>query len=255
MGRIVFLVLAGWASTALAQTVTMPQTVEAVRGRMFSIQVAYDGDDFRYVTASAELDVFREYTLDPKEVQLRGVAYADGMFRIIAVSTKVGEDGKAKLGPFQTCLVKVGSGVPVPPVVVVPPDPTVPPVVVPPQPLAGMRVLMAYESDTPVPKTVYDSMWDPELEAYLRAKCLKGPDGVTPEFRRFDEDDPLTHMSPAWKALRAALPAALPRYPEPNPNGYQVPHLAIGDPSGAVVHSGPIEPSKLLETLKKYGGQ
>lgn len=253
MRRLLLLALALLPGSLAAQTVTMPQTVEVARGRLFAVAITFDGDDFRYVVPP-ELDAFREYTTDPKEVKLRGVAYSDGMYRIVAVATKVGEDGKAKLSDFQSCLVKVGSGTPpvtVPPVT--PPDPPDPPIDPPPAPLTGMRVLMIYESDTPIPKTVYDAMFDPRVEEYLTAKCIKGPDGKTPERRRFDEDSSLANMSPAWQALRAKLPATLPRYPEPNPSGYQVPHIAIGDPSGNVVFSGPV-PVDLLELLKKYGG-
>lgn len=231
-----------------AQTVTLPQTVEVVRGRMFSVAITYDGDDFRYVVPP-ELDAFREYTTDPKEVKLRGVAYSDGMFRIIAVATKT-VDGKAKLSDFQSCLVKVGGGIPQPPPpIIVPPDPPLDP---PPTTPTELRVLMIYESDLPLPKTVYDAMFDPTTRAYLDRKCIKV--GVTPEHRRFDEDDPLTNMPAPWKALRAALPAALPPYPEPNPRGYQVPHVAIGASSGAVLYTGPVT-SDLLTTLKKYGGE
>lgn len=249
MRRLLLLALALLPGSLAAQTVTMPQSVEVAIGRLAAVPMTYDGDEFKYVVPP-ELDAFREFTTDPNEVRLRVIAYKPGTFRIVAISTKV-VDGKAKLSDFNATLVHVGGTLPVP----VPPDqPPNPPVDPPPAPLTGMRVLMLYESDTPLPRATYDAMFDPLVDEYLTLKCLKGPDGKTPERRRFDEDSSLVNMSPAWQALRRALPAALPLGAD---GKTQVPHLAVGDSSGVVVFSGPVpaNAAATLELLKKYGGQ
>lgn len=139
-----------------------------------------------------------------------------------------------------------------PPVVVTPPGPgpinPQPPV----SPIAGMRVLTIWESDTPLPKDYNDSLKSVETAQYLFGKCLKGSDGKTPENRIFDEDSSLSQMSKPWQDLRAALPQTLPQAAD---GQYQVPHVAIGDSAGNVVYKGPYPRTGTLDFFKKYGGQ
>jgi hypothetical protein len=142
-------------------------------------------------------------------------------------------------------------GNPPPPVVVVPPvNPTDPPVV--PTPLAGMRVLVITESDTPLPKGVIDAMNSVSVMSYLRAKCLKGSTGY-PEARiGLDDDLSLTNLSKPWQDLRASLPAQVPL----NANGQPIPQLAIGDSSGSVVFKGPYPATEAdaMALFTKFGG-
>ena len=244
MRYLTSLALLSAAAVCCGQEVKMPQTVQVAVGRLAAIPMTYDGSDFKYAV-SPELDAFREYTTDPKEVRLRVLAYKPGMYTVTAVTCK--DD---KLSELTVCLVVVGSVVPEP---TEPVPPVNPPQPAPPAPLAGMRVLMLYESDAPLPKDVQDAMFSPAVDEYLRLKCLMGPDGKTPERRRFDDDPPVTGMSKAWQDLRAKLPANLPL----GPDGTPVPHVAVGDSSGAVRFAGPFTfktEAEALAFFKQYGG-
>lgn len=142
---------------AQAQTVTMPQSVLAVRGRTAQVEIVYDGDDLKWSTPP-ELDVFREWSEDVKVVSLRVLVppeTRDGNYQIQAVTTKV-VDGKARLSKFQTCLVNVGGS---PPVVVTPPTtptiptvPTTPPVVTPDN--KATAVTLVHEKNYALPAPV-----------------------------------------------------------------------------------------------------
>lgn len=149
MRKIIALLLLLFPLAALAQEVKMPQSVKLTRGRMVSIELTHDGDDFKWSVPS-ELDVFRGWSDDPKTVVLLVMApleTRDGTYQIFAVCTKVVE-GKAKLSPFQSCLVQVGLGPgpgPLPP-----PDPTPPPPPPPdPTPAGRRQVTVIYESQPP----------------------------------------------------------------------------------------------------------
>jgi hypothetical protein len=167
-------------------------------------------------------------------------ALAPGRYRLLAISAKGDQPSD-----FAQCVIIIGDAPPV----TVPPDPPPGPA---PVPIAGMRVLILYESDTPLPPKTYDAIFSTELENYLRSKCLVGPDLKTPERRRFDEDVSLGAMSKAWQDLRSKLPSQLPI----GSDGFPIPHVAIGDSSGAVVYSGPFpaDEAAALALFKKYGG-
>lgn len=117
------------ANYAAAQTVKMPTEVKALSGRMAAVKIEYDGDDVKWFV-SPELDVFREYSADPKDVRLRVLGYTRGQFQVIAIAAKAG-----KLSDFAVCTVTIGEPLPpVPPPT--PPGPPVPPTPVPPAPPA-----------------------------------------------------------------------------------------------------------------------
>lgn len=108
------------ANYASAQSVKLPTEVKAQVGRMAAVRIEYDGDDVRWFV-SPELDVFREYSADPKDVRLRVLGYTRGQFQVIAISAKGG-----KLSDFAVCAVTIGDPLPpVPPPA--PPGPPVPP--------------------------------------------------------------------------------------------------------------------------------
>ena len=137
---------------------------------------------------------------------------------------------------------------PLPPVVP-PVVPNPPPSPSPPLPLAGMRVLVIYETDAPLPKSYLDAMNSRELRAYLDQKCLKGPGGH-PEWRMLDDDPSFAGAREPWQKLRAALPSDLSIGPE----GFSIPTVAIGDSAGVVVHSGPWPEADALALFRIYGG-
>jgi len=178
---------------------------------------------------------------DPRTFLLDTRGMAEGRYKFVAIASLKDEHTRVD---FE---VLVGNNPP--PVVQPGPVNPQPPV----SPMAGMRVLTIWESDTPLPKEYNDSLNSKEVLDYLAQKCLKGPDGKTPERRTFDEDVSLSQLPKPWQDLRAALPAQLPMSED---GKYQVPHTAIGDPSGVVVVKGvyPPKSADALSFFKKYGG-
>ena len=116
--------------TANAQTVKMPESIKLDKGRLGAVRIEYDGDDVRWFV-SPELDIFREYSTDPKDVRLRVQGFADGKFQVMAVTCKNG-----KLSDLYVCWVFLGAQPsPTPTPLPTPPGPVPVPVPVPPGPV------------------------------------------------------------------------------------------------------------------------
>lgn len=240
-------------SPLVAQEIKLPAEIKGMPGEFVVIKAETTDPTVRWFGIDSGLNLFPAHLLKDSKTAVV-TALVSGRYRILAVSAKGDIPSE-----FAECLVVIGNPPPTPPPGPGPgptPDPQPDPT---PIPIGGIRVLMIYESDTPLPKNIYDAMFSPAVDEYLRVKCLMGPDGKTPEKRRFDDDPSLAGMSKAWQDLRAKLPAnlPLPRPQEPvGPNNYPIPHVAIGYSSGVVVFSGPVPASEVefLALLQKYGG-
>lgn len=235
--------LAAWlllCSSVLAQTVTMPQSVPVSVGRLAAVPMTYDGESFDFIVPP-ELDAFREYTTDPKEVRLRVIGYQPGMFRIVAVSAKT-VDGKAKLSPFASCVVIVG-GTPVPPVppgptppVPVPPDPPVPPPSVGPR---GLTIIRETADSNPREAILYTSLRSGALADYLKSK--------NHSLQILDDDSVGSDGKPS-PAVEAWKPIV---------SGMTLPVLVIYDPKTRNVlgkYTLPATSGEVIELVKKHGG-
>lgn len=142
----VFLLALVFSLAASAQTVSVPEKVEISPGRLASITIRWDGDDLRWI-ASPELDVFREYDPDAKVVRLRVIAYAEGTYKLVAITCKGG-----KLSEFASCVVVVGKPGPGPGPGPNPPTPPTPP----DDPfLRTLQVAYAADSGTAADKTLW----------------------------------------------------------------------------------------------------
>lgn len=133
------------AAPAWGQSVTLPTTVLAERGRLVRVALTYDGDDVAW-RADPRLDAFREYDPDPKQVKLVILAppnLPDGVYELLANAAKGGN-----LSDFGVCRVVVGQPPPVPPGPQPPgPQPPQPPPPGPADPLvAEVRAALAAES-------------------------------------------------------------------------------------------------------------
>lgn len=116
-----------------------------------------------------------------------------------------------------------------------------------PIPLAGFRVLFISESEdssdfSEMPKEQQDIFYSPEVRNYLNAKCIKGPDGKTADWRVIDPDAEFTNEEQRWKDA-----AARPRQ--------NIPWLIISD--GKTGFEGPLPTNveDTLKLLKKFGGE
>lgn len=106
----------------------------------------------------------------------------------------------------------------------------------------GFRALLLYEAGKGMP----DSYASPEVAAYLNAKCVKGENGTTPDWRRWDDEiDPIGDFS-IWGAYRAAAPKSIDEHKQ----GFVV----VGNGKTGFAGPAPASDADLLNLLKKYGG-
>jgi hypothetical protein len=228
------------SSVALAQEVTLPQTVIVSAGRLAAIEITYDGDDFQYYVAP-ELDAFREYTTDSKTVKLRVIGYTNGTFPVTAVAAKA-VNGKGKLSPVKTCLVHVGGTPPVPPgpgPSPIPPGPGPSPIPprpepTPPDPIKGPRhLVILHESADRTPQL-----------ANLRTALRVGPSAqhLLDNGHRLDFLDD-EHASQEWLK---------------HIEGLKLPALFIMNEQHKVLYKGSLKDGEteagILEILKQHGG-
>ncbi|WP_020472770.1 hypothetical protein [Zavarzinella formosa] len=85
MNRLILLAALLFASPIFAQSVTMPAVVNVQPGRLAAVRIVLDGDDLKR-DVPAELDCFREYSPDPKDVWLRAQGRTKGTYRLAAVT-------------------------------------------------------------------------------------------------------------------------------------------------------------------------
>ena len=210
--------------------VKMPEKVEVAIGRFARIKIETNGKTIRWMVPP-ELDSFREYDPDPAVIRLVVVGYSDGQYRIWAYTAL----GDVPSDPA-ICTVIVGKGPgPIPPV---PPDP-VPPKPDPPIPISGLRVLVVYESSQAgdVAKIIAAK----DVVSYLDAKCAKGKDGKSPEWRFLDKD---TNLASADKWVKDAM--ARPRQ--------SIPWLIVSNGVSGFEGPVPATAEATLALLKKFGG-
>jgi hypothetical protein len=123
------------------------------------------------------------------------------------------------------------------------------PIPIDPPPITepGFRVLVIEETAErgKLPKDQLTILTSTEVRAYLNAKCVKGPDGKTPEYRFFDKDTDLSHESEVWQKAMAAAKGT---------QGFVVPWLIVSD--GKKGEDGPLPANvaDMMTELKKYGG-
>jgi hypothetical protein len=122
------LFLAMVPAIGFAQTIKVPEKVAVpAYGRSVQLTVEIDGSDFAYQTRG-DLEVYRQWTSDPKQVVLRVTLFSGDKGELTFVTCKaVTADDKssaAKLSQFYNCTVVKGDGPPGP---TPPVDPTFPP--------------------------------------------------------------------------------------------------------------------------------
>lgn len=134
--------------------------------------------------------------------------------------------------------VVVGGDVPVPPTPTPTPTPTPPTPSVVPISGDGFRVLILYDSSQGVPESsVAKSVRD-----YLNAKCVKGADGKTADYRIWDINTDVSNVPQNFKDAFARKRDSIP-------------WILIS--TGKTGYEGPLpyNATDLLPLLKKYGGE
>jgi hypothetical protein len=191
---------------------------------------------------------------------------ADGQFIVLFDDTSrpVGIYSNGRMGTFTAVLVAFNAetkaiersmwpiviGKPTPPgPEPVPPDPIPPdPQPIPPQP-AGFRVLILEETAerSKLPKAQLSALLSTKAREYMNAKCPKGPDGKTPEWRMFDDDQVDTSfLSDNWKkAVELA---------RKDSTIGKLPWIVVSDGGKGESRPFPQTEAELLDLLKRFGG-
>lgn len=196
------------------------------------------GGDAGYQVATAtKIYVWPVYSTTDAYLPIRANGY-------LYTTNTAGEQVVVKGSRFeftaQTKILGVGAGPvdPTPPVPPPTPDGTAP--IKEP----GFRVLVVYESkDLPaMPRDQQSILFDGSVRSYLNAKCVKGTDGKTAEWRMLDPNAVIAPDSAIWATAMARERKSLP-------------WIVISD--GKRGFEGPL-PANVAETLallKRYGGE
>jgi hypothetical protein len=112
-----------------------------------------------------------------------------------------------------------------------------------PIPVAGFRVLIIEERQdrSQLPKSQALALDSAEVMEYLNRKCVMGPDGKTPEWRKYDDDVDLSKESAVWQQA-----IKLPRT--------SLPWIVISDGTKGISCPFPKTTPDVLALLKQYGG-
>ena len=233
-----------FACLATAQSVTLPAEVKGAVGSWVIVAPEkIDGGKPRWRIDPGLQEVRLDLLLPPEQLaQLRGkvvTANRPGRYKLEAWNAKA--DAASEIS---TCWVVIGEPGPMPPEPK-PPEPKPPepkPPDVAPIPLDGFRVLIVHESAdnlTPAQKAILTAQ---AVRQYLNAKCVKGPDGVTGEWRIWDKDIDASGDAKHWQdALKRPRTGT--------------PWIVIS--TGRAGFEGPL-PTTVAETLtllKKWGGE
>jgi hypothetical protein len=232
---------------AAAAQVKGPADVTVAVGRLAAVPLTVEGDESDYKVLGTDVDAFREYSPDPKQLRLRLIGYAPGTAYVVVACVKGG-----KLQPLHTVTVTVTGVGPQPPPGPTPgpgpaPGPTPPPEPRPENPfgaMPGLRVLIVYETaeTAKLPREQQQILHGGKTRMYLDGKCAVGPDGKTKEYRIFDKDVDAAGEAAHWgAALNRADRTALP-------------WVYIGKESSGFSGPLPATPDAFLALLKKYAG-
>ena len=226
-----------WPLAAWGQKLEVPAEVRGTPGAFIRIDAKTDGKVVKWRAVDPGLNVFPSDLL--KSTTSTVVTGQAGRYRLWAVSAL----GDVPSDPA-VCVVVIGDPDPGPgPVPPVPPGPTPGPA---PIPEPGFRAIMIYESAelSMLPASQLAVMHAAEVYAYLNAKCVKGPDGKTAEWRVWDKDVNTASESKVWQEAMKRPRKSLP-------------WLIVSNPAKAGGFEGPL-PMTVAETLtllKKWGGE
>jgi hypothetical protein len=116
----------------------------------------------------------------------------------------------------------------------------------PPTPVAGLHVLVLYESGelTKLPAAQQNVLYAKSVRDYLNAHTPAGPDGKTHQWRMFDWDTDVAAEAKDWQALMAR-----------KPDKAKLPWVVVAGDRG-VAYEGPLPATadEMLKLLAKYGG-
>jgi len=222
------------APPAIGPIISLPRTLQLEPGDLVEVK-AETGAELVTWDSSPGIRITYPKQNDPavKTAFIHADKDRSGTTEALTASIPNGKETRVAI-----CLITIGPRPPPPE----PPGPKPPGPTPPPVPTTNLRVLFVYESGT---LTVQQSntMNAAAVRAYLSAKCVKGADGKTPEYRYFDKDDDVSKAGGLWPDMWAASkPFAT------------LPVVIIFDGQKGTSYPLPANANDLLALLKKAGG-
>ncbi len=217
-----------------APKLTLPKEATGDVGDPIRVAADTAGKQVQWVSMDAGLKVFPPELLKDSKTAVVW-ANAAGRYRLLAY-TGVGDEVSLPA----VCTVVVGTPAPVPPDPGPGPKPPDPP-----QPVAGLRVLVVYESADlgKMPRGQLDVIYGKAVRDYLSTKTTPTADGGKRGWYIADQNTDFSGESKVWQDILKRPRAALP-------------WLVLSDGGGKVVWEGPLpaDPTAMLARLKLYGG-
>lgn len=232
------------AGSTYAADLTLPATITGEPGDFLRVSATTTGTVVKWKSYNRELKLFPMDQLKDTKTAIV-TATKPGKYRLFAVTS----DANGPSDIAETEIVIAGQPDPVPqptptPTPIPTPNPPPPPPADPaPIPAPGFRVLVIYDtlSVTTLPAAQQAALFSKNVSEYLNARCIRGMDMKTPEWRFFDAKiDPSADGAlwvDAMKRPRKSLP-----------------WLIISD--GSKGYEGPLSANEtdFLTLLKRYGG-
>ena len=256
--RIAIALLLFCASPSFGQSVKLPAEIRGSPGVPIPLEPVVEGGTVVWLQPDPGLSLFPAAFFGGTNNNAIVVG-ATGRYRLWAVVAKDSKVAKAE------CLVVIGNAPPVPPGPGPmppgpnPPDPTPSPA---PIPLPGFRVLIVYQTEDALSAAQHAILTSAKVREYLNAKCVKGADGKTAEWRLWDADvQGVENDAAHWgAAMRRVAQKTADWKPTRGPDGKIIgptkplPWILISD--GRTGHEDvlPANVNDTLELLKKYGG-
>ena len=185
---------------------------------------------------------FERRTIDAKYV-----AFIDPITPDVVVNLAAIREGDSTRENTIRTSIRTGKGSRPPPGPVVPvvpiPDPVNPPI-----PTAtGFRVIFVYEVMAANTREMLNTLHSTQITAFLNQNCTKGPDGKTPEWRRWDKDIKLAaNETPAIAGLWNSIQPELAKV-----DIAKTPQIAIAVNGVAKVYDIPPTEALTLDLLKR----
>lgn len=238
---ILSILFAASAAFATATDLVLPASIQGEVGDFISVPAKTKEDVVKWKSPNKQLKLL---PMDLLKDSRTAIVHSSkpGKYKLFAVTA----DKSGNLSEIvETEIVITGETEPTPPTPT-PPGPTPPtpqPADPAPIPAPGFRVLIIYETlkVTTLPADQQNAIFSKAVADYLNARCIKGVDMKTPEFRFYDPAIDASADGPIWvEAMKR------PRK--------SLPWLIVSD--GNKGYEGPLPPNEaeLLTLLKKYGG-
>jgi hypothetical protein len=226
------------AGTAFGADLTLPATITGEPGDFLRVSANTTGTVVKWKSYNRELKLFPMDQLKDTKTAIV-TATKPGKYRLFAVTS----DATGPSDIAETEIVITGQPDPAPGPQPAPPTPTPPPADPAPIPAPGFRVLVIYDTltVTTLPAAQQNALFSKAVSEYLNARCIRGQDMKTPEWRFFDAKiDPSADGALWVEAMKR------PRK--------QLPWLIVSDGSKGYEGPLPANEADFLALLKRYGG-